>query len=78
MHVTKLFKDDNSQLVRIPSDMAFDRNDMEVEIERVGDELRICPVSRYLNRVMEKFSALSEDFMAGGRGDNGENNRDRP
>ncbi|UEM18613.1 type II toxin-antitoxin system VapB family antitoxin [Skermanella mucosa] len=78
MQVTKLFKDGNSQLVRIPSDMAFDRNDMEVEIERVGDELRIRPVSRYLNRVIEKFSAFSEDFMAEGRGDNGGNDRDRP
>ncbi|UEM01269.1 type II toxin-antitoxin system VapB family antitoxin [Skermanella rosea] len=75
MHITKVFKDGNSQVVRIPSDMAFDRNDMDVEIERVGDELRIRPVARKLDTVMEKFSAFSDDFMAEGRGDNSESER---
>ena len=34
MPITKVFKNGNSQAVRIPADLAFDRNDMEVEIER--------------------------------------------
>jgi antitoxin VapB len=67
MPITKVFKNGNSQAVRIPADLAFDRNDMEVEIERVGDELRIRPVS---------FGAFSSDFMADGRGDNQETERD--
>jgi antitoxin VapB len=76
MPITKIFKNGNSQAVRIPADLAFDRNDMEVEIERVGDELRIRPVSRRLDRVLEKFGAFSTDFMADGRGDNQETERD--
>lgn len=76
MPITKIFKNGNSQAVRIPADLAFDRNDMEVEIERVGDELRIRPVSRKLDRVLEKFSAFSDDFMADGRDDNQQAERD--
>jgi antitoxin VapB len=76
MPITKIFKNGNSQAVRIPADLAFDRNDMEVEIERVGDELRIRPVARQLDRVMQKFRAFSADFMADGRGDNQETERD--
>ena len=76
MPITKIFKNGNSQAVRIPADLAFDRNDLEVEIERVGDELRIRPVARRLDKVMRKFHAFSTDFMADGRGDNEETERD--
>jgi antitoxin VapB len=76
MPITKIFKNGNSQAVRIPADLAFDRNDMEVEIERVGDELRIRPVSRRLDQVLEKFGAFSADFMVDGRGNNQETERD--
>jgi antitoxin VapB len=76
MPITKIFKNGNSQAVRIPADLAFDRNDMEVEIERVGDELRIRPVAQRLDRVLEKFGAFSTDFMVDGRGDNQETERD--
>ena len=76
MAITKVFKNGNSQAVRIPADLAFDRTDMEVEIVRVGDELRIRPVPRRLDRVMEKFSGFSEEFLADGRGDNLETERD--
>lgn len=76
MAVTKVFKNGNSQAVRIPADLAFDRNDLEVEIERVGDELRIRPVPRRLDGVLTKFGAFSSDFMNEGRGDNREGERD--
>lgn len=64
MPVTKVFRNRNSQAVRIPADLAFDRDNMDVEIERVGDELRIRPVGRRLDGVMAKFAAFSEDFMS--------------
>lgn len=35
--MTKVFKNGNSQAVIIPVELAFDRNDLEVEIERIGD-----------------------------------------
>jgi antitoxin VapB len=44
--LTKVFRNGNSQAVRIPAELAFDRADVEVEIERVGEELRIRPTRR--------------------------------
>jgi antitoxin VapB len=35
MHTTRVFKNGNSQAVSIPADLAYDRSDVEVEIERV-------------------------------------------
>ena len=69
MQATKAFRNGNSQAVRIPADLAFESTDVELEIERVGDELRIRPVRRSLSGVLKKFAKFSPDFMAGGRGD---------
>ena len=76
MHTTRVFKNGNSQAVRIPADLAFDRTDMEFEIERIGDELRIRPARRSLAGVMAKFARFSPDFMAEGRGDHEQAERD--
>ena len=38
MAVTRIFKNGNSQAVRIPAELAYERSDLDVEIERVGDE----------------------------------------
>jgi hypothetical protein len=40
---TKLFKNGNSQAVRIPAELAYSRWDIELVIERQGDKLRIRP-----------------------------------
>lgn len=69
MQTTKAFKNGNSQAVRIPAELAYARTDIELEIERVGDELRIRPARRSLKGVMSKFSCFAEDFMAEGRGE---------
>ena len=69
MHMTKVFRNGNSQAVRIPSDLAYPSTDMELEIERIGDELRIRPDRRSLAGVLQKFARFSPDFMADGRGD---------
>ena len=45
MHSTRIFKNGNSQAVRIPADLAYERTDIELEIEREGDEIRIRPAS---------------------------------
>ncbi|KVN23689.1 AbrB family transcriptional regulator [Burkholderia pyrrocinia] len=68
MHTTRLFRNGNSQAVRIPADLAYERSDIELEIERVGDEIRIRPVRRSLAGVLEKFAKFGPDFMADGRG----------
>lgn len=76
MHTTRAFKNGNSQAVRIPSDLAFERTDIELEIERVGDELHIRPARRSLAGVMAKFARFAPEFMAEGRGDQEQAERD--
>jgi antitoxin VapB len=67
MRKTRLFKNGNSQAVRIPAEFAYERTDMMLEIERVGDELRIRPARKSLKGVLKKFARFPPDFMANGR-----------
>lgn len=76
MQTTKAFKNGNSQAVRIPARMAFDNMDVELEIERVGDEIRIRPARHSLNGVLEVFASFSHDFMSEGRGMHDQDDRD--
>ncbi|MBU2784745.1 MAG: antitoxin [Acidithiobacillus ferriphilus] len=76
MHTTRVFKNGNSQAVRIPADLAYERSDIEVEIEREGDEIRIRPAHRPLAGVLSKFARFSPNFMADGRGDQEQTERD--
>lgn len=76
MHTTRAFKNGNSQAVRIPADIAYERMDMELEIERDGDEIRIRPARRSLSGVLTKFARFSPDFMSEGRGDQEQAERD--
>ncbi len=76
MHTTKAFKNGNSQAVRIPADIAYERMDMELEIERDGDEIHIRPVRRSLSGVLTKFAKFSPSFMAEGRGEQEQVERD--
>ena len=52
MQTTKVFKNGNSQAVRIPSNLAYDRMDLEVEIEKVGQEIRIRPNHHHYFRIV--------------------------
>lgn len=63
------FKNGNSQAVRIPADLAFDRTDMVFEIARIGDERRIRPARRALAGMMAKFASFAPEFIADDRGD---------
>lgn len=76
MQTTKVFKNGNSQAIRIPADLAYERTDIELEIERVGDELRIRPVGRPLGGVLKKFAQFGPDFMADGRGEHEQSERE--
>jgi antitoxin VapB len=69
IRTTKIFRNGNSQAVRIPAEIAYERTDVDVEIERIGDEIRIRPAQRPLTGVLEKFAKFGKDFMAKGRGD---------
>ncbi len=67
MQTTRIFKNGNSQAVRIPADLAYQRSDIELEIERHGEEIRIRPARRSLAGVLSKFAQFSTDFMSEGR-----------
>lgn len=76
MAQTKLFKNGNSQAVRIPAELAYSKWDIELIIERHGDELRIRPMQKKMSGVMKKFAQFSPDFMVEGRGENTQKERD--
>ena len=76
MQTTKVFKNGNSQAVRIPASLAFDSTNVELEIERIGDEIRIRPARQTLASVMDVFASFSKDFMAEGRGKQEQADRD--
>ncbi len=67
MATTRLFRNGNSQAVRIPAELAYARSDLELEIERCGEELRIRPAGRPISGALEALAAFSPSFLAGGR-----------
>ena len=76
MHATKAFKNGNSQAVRIPADLAYERTDIDLEIEREGDEMRIRPARKSLAGVLSKFARFPADFMREGRDSHEQADRD--
>ena len=76
MHTTKIFKYGNSQAVRIPSDLAYELTNIELEIERQGEEIRIRPERKTLGKVLNKFARFSPEFFAEARGDHEQAERD--
>ena len=62
--------------MRIPAELAYGRTDVEMLIERIGEELRIRPARKSLAGLMERFARFSPDFMANGRGEHDQHERD--
>lgn len=75
MQITKAFKNGNSQAIRIPAELAYERTDIDFEIVRIGDEIRIRPAQRLLTGALAKFAKFGPDFMAEGRGDQEQSDR---
>ena len=61
MAITRVFKNGNSQSVRIPKEYRLDVD--EVEILRVEDGLLLRPVRKGLGRVLELLAAFSDDVL---------------
>ena len=61
---TRLFRNGNSQAVRIPKALAFDSVDIEVEIERRGDELVVRPAKQKLTGLGAAFRKLGPHFRS--------------
>jgi antitoxin VapB len=77
MAKTRLIKNDGSQAVLIPSELAHSNWDMELVIERQGDELVIRPAARRMGDVLGKLARFSADFMSEARDLNAEDERAR-
>lgn len=76
MQTTRIFKNGNSQAVRIPADLAYERTDIELEIERLGDEIRIRPARRPMSGTLAKFARFAADVLPEGRGNQEQAERD--
>ena len=72
---TKVFRNGNSQAVRIPAEIAYDRTDIELTIVREGDRIIIEPVVRSPGDLLRKMTPLP-GFMAAGRGVEEQKERD--
>ncbi len=76
MHVTRLFRDGDAQAVRIPAELAYGSTDIEMEIERVGDEIRLRPRRPSPAGTLQRFARFDAGFMAEGRGNHEQAERD--
>ncbi len=75
--LTRVFKSGNSLAVRIPKELNFVDAAQDVEVERVGNTLVLRPIARKtLADIGEVFAMFSADFMANGREEHPERERD--
>ena len=58
MPTTRIYKSGNSQAVRIPKELQFERMDILLEIERHGDALILRPQRRSMREALVRFLAL--------------------
>jgi antitoxin VapB len=65
MNTAKIFKNGNSQAVRLPKEFQFDVP--EVQIFRRGDEIILKKNPQNLARAFGLLTELSDDFMEEGR-----------
>jgi len=65
MDTAKIFKNGNSQAVRLPKAYQFDVS--EVQIFRRGDEVVLKRKPQNLGKAFDLLAGMSEDFMAEGR-----------
>ena len=65
MQTTRVFMSGNSQAVRIPKEFQFDVE--EIEIFKRGDEIILRKRPRKVAEAFEHIPCMPEDFMADGR-----------
>ena len=69
MATAKLFKNGQSQAVRLPKEYRF--NGDKVNINRVGDAVILLPADHPWSGFSESLSMFSDDFLSDGRPDQG-------
>jgi len=74
MRVTKVFKSGNSQAVRLPKDLQFKAD--EVEIFKRANEVVLREKPKNLAKAFELLAKMPEDFFSEGRQDTPPQERD--
>jgi antitoxin VapB len=67
MATTRLFRNGNSRRCAFPLSSPTSAPTLDLEIERCGDELRIRPAGRRITGALEALASFSPSFMAAGR-----------
>jgi antitoxin VapB len=65
MNTAKLFTNGQSQAVRLPKEYRFGSN--EVYIKRIGDAVVLFPKDRAWDIFLSGLAGFTDDFMAEGR-----------
>lgn len=58
MPITRAFKSGNSQAVRIPAEIAYERVGEDLSITRMGDVITIKPTRRSFRDALERLRSL--------------------
>lgn len=66
MMTAKLFKNGQSQAVRLPKECRFDGD--EVMINKIGDIVVLVPKENKWSGFLKSLDMFSDDFMSEGRG----------
>ncbi len=74
MMTAKIFENGRSQAVRLPKEYRF--SEEEVFINKIGDIVMLIPKSQKWSRFLSGLSMFSDDFMAKGREEQDEQERD--
>jgi antitoxin VapB len=75
--LTTISTQNGTQIVYIPKELQFPQSEGNYEILRIGTSLLIRPVAtQKLTHLMSCFATFTPDFMADGRCEQGEQQRD--
>ena len=75
MTIAKVFENGRSQAVRIPKEYRF--NTHEVAVNKIGDIVLLMPTTNKWSSFLKAIDMFSDDFMATGRDDNLEQEREK-
>jgi antitoxin VapB len=69
MYTTKFFHYGASLAIHIPDELAYADANLDLEVYRIGDEIRIRPVRHTMSTVLKRFAEFGPDFMNEDRSD---------
>lgn len=74
MTTAKVFENGRSQAVRLPKECRF--SDDEVFVNKIGEIVMLIPKSLKWNGFLTGLNMFSDDYMANGREEQGEQERE--